>query len=294
MGHEPVLATSVCEWLVREPDGLYIDGTVGCGGHARRILECLGAEGSLWGFDWDEEMLETARSELNNETQRVRLFHDPFSRVGDRLEEEGVRAHGIFLDLGLNSAVLDSTERGFRYRDADSPLDMRMDRRKKQTAADLLNKATEPELTTLFRDLGGVRRAGAVARALVQARERSPLRFAGDLVAALRRGRGSRVDASELSRIYQALRVKINEELEDLDRFLETVVDALLPAGRLLVLSYESVTDRRVKRMHAPITPDHPAPFRLLTRRVIQPDREEIRANPRARSAKLRAMERTV
>ena len=294
MGHDPVLATSVCELLVWHPDGLYIDGTVGCGMHARQILECLGAEGTLWGFDWDEEMLSTARLELNNDAHRVRLFHDPFSRVGERLEEEGVRAHGIFLDLGLNSAVLDSSERGFRYRDADSPLDMRMDRRKTRTAADLLNKATEPELATLFRDLGGVRRSGAVARAIVQARERAPLRVAGDLVTALRRGRGSRVDASELSRVYQALRVKINEELEDLDRFLETAADALVPSGRLLVLSYESVTDRRVKAMHTDPTKENPASFRLLTRRVVRPEREEIRENPRARSAKLRAMERTV
>jgi 16S rRNA (cytosine1402-N4)-methyltransferase len=291
MGHQPVLAVAVAEYLVWDQDGLYVDGTVGCAMHARGILDRLTSKGRLWGFDWDEQMLELARRQLAAERTRVRLFDEAFSRIGARLQEAGERAHGIFLDLGLNSVALDDSERGFRYRDAGAPLDMRMDRRRKQTAATLLNEATEEELLALARSLGEVRSARAAVRAIVRAREQAPLRCAGDLVVALRRGGALRGGAAELSRLWQALRFRVNEELEDLDAFLAEVAEWLVPQGRLVVISYESLSDRRVKALHR-AGPGGARSFRLLTRRVVRPDREEIRKNPRARSAKLRAMER--
>lgn len=292
MGHKPVMAAAVTDHLVWDRDGLYVDGTIGCANHARLILKELSEKGSLWGFDWDEEMLEKARVELAGEAERVRLFSEPFSCIGSRLQEAGKQAHGIFLDLGLNSAVLDSKERGFLYREADAPLDMRMDKRRTETAEQLLNETSERDLVQIFRELGEVRSARSAARAIVEARQKSRLTTAGDLVAALRKGGALRGGVSELSRLYQAVRLKINSELEDLDAFLESVADWLLPKGRLVVLTYESLSDRRVKSLQRSKREDGSNLFRSLVRRVLRPDRDEVRTNTRARSAKLRAMER--
>jgi 16S rRNA (cytosine1402-N4)-methyltransferase len=292
MGHQPVLAAAVSEHLVWDRDGLYVDGTIGCAMHARGILDRLTSKGRLWGFDWDEQMLDVARRQLASEQARVRLFDEPFSQIGLRLQQAGERAHGIFLDLGLNSAVLDDSSRGFTYRDASAALDMRMDRRRQRTAARLINEGSEHELMMLFKNLGEARSPRAAARAIVQGRKQRPLQTAGDLVTALRRGGALRGGASELSRLWQAIRYWVTEELDDLDHFLAGVADWLLPQGRLVVLSYESLCDRRVKALHSASGSSRTNRFRLLTRRALRPDREEIRTNPRARSAKLRAMER--
>ncbi len=187
--------------------------------------------------------------------------------------------------------VLDRKERGFRYRDSDAPLDMRMDQRRESTAADILRRASEEELRDLFQNLGEVRRAKSAARAIVKARSMQRIETAGDLVVALRRGRALGAGAKELSRIYQALRLSVNQELEELDCFARNVASWIVPGGRLLILSYESLSDRIAKSLHRK-TNQSPAFFKLLTRRVVRPDREEIQENPRARSAKLRIMER--
>lgn len=290
--HNPVLAESVADLLVTDPDDLYVDGTIGSAGHALAILARLSPRGRLWGFDWDPEMIPIARERIGPDEPRVRLACAPLSQVAARLAGEGERARGILADLGLNSLVLDSTERGFRYRNPQAPLDMRMDRRGGRTAADVLNGTSEVELRRILREAGEVRRAPAVARAIVAARGRAPLRTAGDLLHALRRARVPAPPA-ELSRIYQALRYQVNEELEDLDRFLAEVASALAPRGRLVVLSYESITDRRVKALgKAPVIPMPGPRLHALQRRVMKPDREEIAKNPRARSARLRALER--
>jgi 16S rRNA (cytosine1402-N4)-methyltransferase len=293
MGHKPVLAAAAIDHLVWDRDGLYIDGTIGCGGHAGLILERLSPSGLLWGFDWDRAMLERVSAVLRDASSRLRLFHAPFSRIGEHLASEGIRAHGILLDLGLNSAALDEPDRGFRYSAPDAPLDMRMDRDRLETAGDLLKGCSEDELARIFAELGEARRPRAAARAIVDARVATPLRTSGDLVRVLQRARAVPGGPAELSRIFQALRLRVNRELEDLDLFLEGVSEWLVPRGRLVVISYESLSDRRVKSLQRPTgeAGGH-ARFRKLTPHVLRPDRDETLDNPRARSAKLRALER--
>lgn len=291
MSHLPVLARVAVDLLVRDTNGLYIDGTVGCAAHAMKILDRLSPAGRIWGFDWDQEMLARAQSALDDGTGRARFFHAPFSTIGEALAQENTRASGILLDLGLNSAVLDDAIRGFMYRDLASPLDMRMDRTRPTTAADVLRNASEDELERIFHELGEVRRPRVVARAIARARDRGPIVTAGDLVSCLRRARALSGGPAELSRIYQALRFCVNDELGEVDRFVAGVADWIVPEGRLIVISYESLSDRRFKRLHRK-SADVPSSFRLLTSHVIRPGRDEIRENPRARSAKLRAMER--
>jgi 16S rRNA (cytosine1402-N4)-methyltransferase len=293
--HMPVQASVAVEYLVRNPDGLYVDGTVGCAAHARMILERLSPSGRLWGFDWDVEMLKRARAALGPNDDRVRLFHAPFSQIGAELAKDRIQADGILIDLGLNSVVLDDPARGFSYRYANAPLDMRMDLRMPLTAAAILAHESEDALDLIFHELGGVRRPRAVAHAIVLARAKVAIATTGDLSEVLRRARALPGGPAELSRVFQALRYRVNGELEDLDRFISGVADWIAPGGRLIAISYESLSDRRLKALHKRKRDpeDDPVLFRLLTPHVIRPDREEVRANPRARSAKLRAMERT-
>jgi len=293
MGHTPVLESEVPRFLVWDADGLYVDGTVGCGGHARGILRHLSASGRLWGFDWDADVLEIARAALAGEEGRVRLFNESFSRIGERLAEEGALAHGIFVDLGLNSAVLDQPSRGFQYADPTAPLDMRMDLSLSRTAGDLLRDLEEEELITLLRELGEVRRPRAAARAIVRGRERAPIETAGDLASILRRAGALPGGPAELSRIFQALRMRVNRELEEIDSLLRHASDWLVPGGRLLVIAYESLSDRRVKQLHRKEPgADREPRFRMLTKKVVRPGRDEVLGNARARSARLRALER--
>ncbi|MDM7913735.1 MAG: 16S rRNA (cytosine(1402)-N(4))-methyltransferase RsmH [Candidatus Eisenbacteria bacterium] len=266
--HEPVLVDVVAEMLVTDPSGLYVDGTVGGAAHARKILERLSPEGCLWGFDWDEGMLEIARRRLSSDSERVTLFHDPFSQIGARLAGAGRRAHGVLLDLGLNTEVLDDPARGFQYRDPSSPLDMRMDRRRERTAASILNGSSEEDLLRLFRERGELRRPRAAARAIVRERERAPLATSGDLIRGLRRGGALSGGPAELSRLYQALRFEVNGELEELDAALRQAPEWLVVSGRLAVLSYESLSDRRVKQVDRP-GPGHVPHMRSLTLSLI-------------------------
>jgi 16S rRNA (cytosine1402-N4)-methyltransferase len=293
MGHKPVLAASAIESLIWDPDGLYVDGTIGCGGHARLILERLSPRGFLLGFDWDAAMLDMAAEALGAATGRFRLYQESFARIGDRLAEEGRRAHGILIDLGLNSVALDDSGRGFRHSAPEAPLDMRMDRSRPGTAGDLLNEASEDELTRIFRDLGEARRSRVAARAIVHARAGRPLLTSGDLVRTLERARAVPGGPAELSRIFQALRLEVNRELDELDHLVANVSDWLVAGGRLVVIAYESLSDRRVKSLQRSSgETGGEARFRKLTAHVLRPDRDEIRDNPRARSAKMRVMER--
>ncbi|MBD3163056.1 MAG: 16S rRNA (cytosine(1402)-N(4))-methyltransferase RsmH, partial [Candidatus Eisenbacteria bacterium] len=279
MGHLPVLAETAVDLLVRDPNGLYVDGTIGAANHTLLLLETLDSNGRVWGFDWDQEMLEIARDKLEHQGDRVELFAEPFSRIGTRLAERDRHAHGILIDLGLNSEALDAKDRGFRYRDADAPLDMRMDRRREGTAADYLADATEEELAETLRELGEVRNARAVARALVEARRSRPIRTSGDLVGALRRAGQLRGGAADLSRIYQALRLRTTGEIEEIDRLIAGVPDWLIPGGRLVVLSYESISDRKIKSLRGGPGRENASPLRPLNRKVIRPTRDEIASN---------------
>jgi 16S rRNA (cytosine1402-N4)-methyltransferase len=292
MGHMPVLAVESVDLLLVNPAGLYIDGTVGLGGHSKRIVSKLSDNGLLWGFDWDEEMLNHARQTLLPESSRVEFFREGFSCIGQHLAAREMVADGILLDLGLNSKVLDDPSRGFLYRDPSAELDMRMDRSRPRTAAMLLASGGEEELERVFREYGEVRKPKTVARAIVHARRIGPIVCAKDLIEALRRAHALAGGPAELSRIWQALRYEVNEEMAELSRFVQEVHDWIRPGGRVCVISYESISDRMIKSLHRRVG-DKESRFRLLTRRVVVPGREEIRSNPRARSAKLRAMERT-
>ncbi len=303
--HEPVLCDHVVALLTPVAPGLVVDATVGLGGHATALL-AVGTGIRLLGLDRDPRALELARERLLPFADRIRLVESPFSRVSDVLAELGEEAPcAILADLGCSSLQLDSAERGFSFL-ADGPLDMRMGATG-ATAAELVNTADEGELMRILWRYGEERRSRAIARAIVARRRRAPLGSTRDLVqvviGVLGRGRRGRVHPA--TRTFQALRIAVNDELGELERFLEPAAEALRPGGRLAVISFHSLEDRIVKhtmrRLEGRCTcpPDLPAcscgarrVLRRLGAKPIRPDEAEVRANPRARSARLRVAER--
>ena len=305
--HEPVLLRECLEWLAVRPGATVVDGTVGGGGHAEAILEASAPDGRLLGLDVDDEALAHARERLRRFGERVILLRASFREL-DRLRSSAglERVDGVLLDLGLSSHELDSRERGFAFADPDAPLDMRMDRRASVTAAELLARASERELAQWLREYGELPGAARLARAIVRARQRAPLRTAGDLVRVVREsgaGRGRRHHPATL--VFQALRLVVNDELGALDEGLGQALDATRPGARIVVLSYHSLEDRRVKQRfraeergctcppRVPVCVCGRRPrLRVLTRKPVRPSESEVGANPRARSARLRAAER--
>ncbi len=285
--HVPVLVDAVLEWLQPRPGGVYVDATVGAGGHAERILEACGPDGQLVGIDRDPEALEAAGRRLSRFTSRVRLVGGDFRHLRDLLQEAGVReADGILFDLGVSSLQLERAERGFSFH-LPGPLDMRMDPRQRHTAADLVNGLPEDQLAELLRRYGEEPFARRIARSIVR---RRPLRTTTDLVeaiqAAVPRSRWpSRIHVA--TRTFQALRIATNQELEALEAALAQVPDVLRPGARVVVISFHSLEDRLVKQAFR----SDPR-LRPLTRKPARPGPEEVRQNPRARSARLRAAER--
>lgn len=285
--HVPVLVDAVLEWLQPRPGGVYVDATVGAGGHAERILEACGPDGQLVGIDRDPEALEAAGRRLSRFTSRVRLVGGDFRHLRDLLQEAGVReADGILFDLGVSSLQLERAERGFSFH-LPGPLDMRMDPRQRHTAADLVNGLPEDQLAELLRRYGEEPFARRIARSIVR---RRPLRTTTDLVeaiqAAVPRSRWPR-RIHVATRTFQALRIATNQELEALEAALAQVPDVLRPGARVVVISFHSLEDRLVKQAFR----SDPR-LRPLTRKPARPGPEEVRQNPRARSARLRAAER--
>jgi len=291
--------------LVVRGDGTYVDGTVGGGGHLARLLEVLGPGGRVLGIDRDPDALEETRRKIG-EDERARLRQGPFGRLRELAAgEDLLPLSGVLLDLGVSSRQLDDPSKGFTYR-KDGPLDMRMDPTSPLTAAELLAEAGAEELTRILSSYGEVRKARTLARAVVRARERQPLRRSGELRRIVEEHTPPHLRNKVLSRVFQALRIAVNDELGELDRALEGAVEALEPTGRLVVISYHSLEDRRVKRFMREAArgctcpPDFPVcvcgaepTLRLLSRGAVMPDEQEIESNPRARSARLRAAERT-
>jgi len=308
--HRPALLEESLFHLDLHAGAVVVDGTVGGGGHARGILERTHPDGLLIALDLDEEALAAAGARLAGFGERVRLVHASFrhlERVLADLEVDGV--DGVLLDLGVSSPQLDRSERGFRFAResaADTPLDMRMDRSGPATAADLLERASEQELARWFHEYGELRGSRRLARALVEARRSQPLRTSADLLEVIARARvggGRRHDPATL--VFQALRIAVNDELAALEEGIEASIQALRPGGRLVVIAYHSLEDRIVKnRMRdaargCTCPPEVPVcvcggrvRLRLVTRRPIMAGADEVRANPRARSARLRAAER--
>jgi 16S rRNA (cytosine1402-N4)-methyltransferase len=289
MVHRPVLVREALDLLVTKENGVYIDGTVGAGGHAGEILKRLGAGGRLLGIDRDSDILELARERLAGDARAV-LHRGSFEDLEEALQILGVpKVDGIFVDLGVSSLQLDRAERGFSF-SKDAPLDMRMDRMGGGTAAELLEEAPEKELERILKEYGEERFARRIARRIVDERRKHPVRTTAELAAlvsrAVPRGAGRIHPAT---RTFQALRIAVNGELDRLDAFLDRVPAALAPGGRVAVISYHSLEDRRVKR--AFVEAERSGILRRLTRKPVVPSEGEIRENPRARSAKLRVAE---
>lgn len=292
------------------PGGVYVDCTVGGGGHAAAILAAAGPEGQLIGLDQDETALERAGERLTTEVRegRAALVRANFGDLAEVLAERQTgRVDGILFDLGVSSFQLDEAERGFSYQ-AEAPLDMRMDRRLGVSAVELVNEASEARLARLIREYGEERWAGRIAAFIVARRGKSPLRTTGELVAVIKAAipaAARREGPHPAKRTFQALRIAVNDELGALERGLKAASEALRPGGRLVAISFHSLEDRVVKRTFAreamgctcpPQVPvcvcGHRATLKVLTRRPVEPSAAEVAENPRARSAKLRAAER--
>jgi 16S rRNA (cytosine1402-N4)-methyltransferase len=288
--HEPVLVEEVVSALVHRPDGIFLDGTVGTGGHAEAILNVLSPSGRLICLDQDPDPLAIAKERLGERGERVHFHRGDFSDLDRVLAKESLAAFdGILLDLGLNSWSLAQPAKGLSYQ-LDGPLTMDLDPDLDRDAARLLAHAGEEDLVRIFAEYGEVRRPRLYAGRLRRAREHRPLRTTGDLVRALQ-GRPGDPGPSEMSRLFQAIRVEVNHEMERLDRFLARADDWVAPGGRLVIISYASHEERRVKGLtrRGEGTPEAFAP---LLRSPIRPGDDEVGRNRRARSARLRCFER--
>ena len=273
--------------------GRYIDGTLGGGGHAAAVLERSSPDGELLGIDADPAALAAAAERLQRFGDRVRLAHGNFGTLGAIAAQAGwERVDGILLDLGVSSYQLDTAERGFSFQ-ADGPLDMRLDPTKGETAADLVNQAPETELADLIFQYGEERASRRIARFLVEARRRQPITTTAQLAAIVARALGGRHGKIHpATRTFQALRIAVNGELDNLERGLEQAVELLQPGGRLAVIAFHSLEDRIVKHFFRAEAHAEPARLAILTKKPIEADEAEARSNPRSRSAKLRIAER--
>jgi len=297
--HEPVLCEEVLELLLVKAEGIYVDATIGGGGHAARVCELLNEQGRLIGFDSDGDAIEEAGRCLARFGDRVTLIRANFRHMREELQARGIqKVSGVLLDLGVSSNQLESPSKGFSFR-ADQVLDMRMDKRQKFTALDVVNAYAEGQLTTVLEEYGEERRAREIARAIVRAR---PIKRTAELGAVIESRVGARYLTKTLARVFQAIRVEVNGELTALREALGLMPELLLSGGRCAVISYHSLEDRIVKQyfqreaaeslpsVHKllPVQPKSPT-LEILTRKPIIPSSLEISRNPRARSAKLRA-----
>jgi 16S rRNA (cytosine1402-N4)-methyltransferase len=306
-GHAPVLLREVLNVLNPRDGGIYVDGTFGAGGYSRALLDA--ADCTVWAIDRDPDAIARARA-MAQYGARLHAIEGRFGEMESLLAAHGVdQADGIALDLGVSSPQFDEAERGFSFRQ-DGPLDMRMSRTGR-SAADIVNDDDENSLSAIIRDFGEERRARAIARAIVAARKDAPIERTGTLAEIVRSAFSARERATAridpATRTFQALRIAVNDELAELDRALVAAENLLNDGGRLAVVSFHSLEDRRVKQFlaersgrnrggsrHLPETRDASAPtFRRIANDEATPGAAELAANPRARSARLRAAERT-
>jgi len=304
--HIPVLLREVVDSLAIRPGGVYVDGTLGRGGHAREILLRGGAGTTLVGIDRDEQALAESAARLESVAgANVVLVHGCHGSLAEIVQKKGIgEVDGILLDLGVSSPQLDEPGRGFSFR-ADGPLDMRMDRSRDVTAASLVATRTEAELAGILRTLGEEPNARRIARAIVQARAARPIETTGQLAELVERTVGRHGPHHPATRTFQALRMAVNDEIGELERALDGGLGVLKAGGRFAVITFESLTDRIVKRFFAAhagrmvslqqggerwegLLPR----VRPVTRRAVVASAEETDVNPRARSAKLRTVER--
>ena len=311
--HIPVLPEAVCSFLAPENRTVrrIVDGTVGYGGHSALLLERL-PQAELLGLDRDEDALAAARERLSFARGRVHLVHSDYSSMADRAAALGWdTVDAVLLDVGVSSRQIDEADRGFSFRFSDAPLDMRMDRSAGRTAADLVNHLPEEELSVIFRDYGEIREARRLARRIVELRQTKPFNTCGDLSAVCDEilggfhRRGGRKGPPAPTLAFQALRIAVNRELDELREGLQRAVELLAPGGRMAVISFHSLEDRIVKNfirdmaMNCKCPPGTPvcicswrAVLTPLTKKPVEADERELAANPRAACAKLRAAEK--
>jgi len=300
--HTPVLCEDAVRLLITDPNSAYVDGTIGGGGHAERICSRLGPRGQLIGFDADEDAIRVARRRLATFGNSVHLVHSNFRALKEYLQKQQIpRIHGILLDLGVSSYQLDDMTKGFSFR-GDERIDMRMDRRQLLSGWEVVNTYEESTLSDLLWGYGDERNARRIAKKIVASR---PINTTGVLCHVIEATVGRQFLTKTLARVFQAIRIAVNDELRSLEKILNDVVDILVPSGRVVVISYHSLEDRIVKeffrqnaRERVPsghkyiedtlVTPS----LRILTKKPLVAGEEEIVQNPRARSAKLRAAER--
>jgi 16S rRNA (cytosine1402-N4)-methyltransferase len=303
MYHLPVLCAEAVEFLLSGNPRMLVDGTTGGGGHAEKICEKLTPDGKLICFDADADALVESRKRLVRYLDSVTFVHANFRNLKPELQRLGIASiDGLLLDLGVSSYQLDEASRGFSYR-ADEPLDMRMDRRLSRNGRDIVNTYTQEKLADILWKFGEERASRRIASRIVAAR---PLGTTGDLATAVRRAVGGQNLVKSLARVFQAIRIEVNDELGSLSQALTDATDLLADRGRIVVISYHSLEDRIVKEFYReesadsvpsghkliPDTPKTPR-LRVLTRHPLEPSADEVRRNGRARSAKLRAAERT-
>jgi 16S rRNA (cytosine1402-N4)-methyltransferase len=307
--HTSAMLQEVMTCLACKPGGVYVDCTLGGAGHARAICEQILPGGLFIGIDQDPDAIANARTILEPYTTSIRLFHDNFIYLPDILTQLQVDAvEGILLDLGLSQHQLEASGRGFTFQ-KDEPLDMRMDTRNPNRAQDLVADLPEKDLADLFYRFGEERWSKRIARAITAARAIAPIRTTGQLVAVIRKavpeGAAARAKIHPATRVFQALRIAVNQELTRLEQFLETAVDLLAPGGRICVLAFHSLEDRlvkqRFKQLANPCTcpPQFPrcvcggrSTVRLVTKKALRPTPREIEQNPMARSTRLRCAEK--
>lgn len=306
--HTSVLLDETIAALCIRPDGIYADGTLGGAGHSYGICSQLGKGGRLYGFDKDEDAIAAASERLKEFKDRVTVIRSDFGNMAEELAQRGVASvDGILLDLGVSSWQLDDPARGFSYR-ADAPLDMRMDKDAKLTAADVVNTFSEEELYGIIRDYGEERFAGRIAGRICRERQTVPIRTTGELAAIIKSAIPAKARQSgghPAKRTFQAIRICVNDELGVLERSLDGLIELLNDRGRICVITFHSLEDRIVKNIFRknedPCTcpPDFPVCVcgkksrgKVITNKPIVPTEDEIRNNNRAHSAKLRVFER--
>ena len=307
--HTSVLLYETVDSLNIRPDGIYVDGTLGGGGHASLVLSRLGEGGRLIGLDQDADAIAAATERLKPYGDRVTVIRTNYENIKEALASLGIaKVDGIYLDLGVSSYQLDTAERGFTYREDDAPLDMRMDQRRSETAKDIVNGYSEMELYRIIRDYGEDRFAKNIAKHIVKARQEKEIETAGELTEIIRAAIPAKIRATgghPAKRTFQAIRIELNGELTVLEESIDGMIDLLNPGGRLSIITFHSLEDRIVKNRFRlnehPCTcpPDFPvcvcgkkSKGRVVTRKPILPSEEEMRENSRSKSAKLRVFER--
>ena len=306
--HKSVLLYETVDSLNIRPDGIYVDGTLGGGGHAYEVCRRLGEHGRLIGIDQDADAIAAATKRLEPFADKVTMVRSNYENIASVLHELGIeKVDGIYLDLGVSSYQLDTASRGFTYRE-DAPLDMRMDQRNTQTAADIVNTYSEMELYRIIRDYGEDRFAKNIAKHIVRQRQEKPYETTGELIETIKAAIPAKIRATgghPAKRTFQAIRIELNHELDVLNCSIDTMIDLLNPGGRLSIITFHSLEDRIVKKRFRDnenpciCPPEFPVCMcgrkskgTVITRKPIVPGEEELEYNKRSKSSKLRVFER--